>query len=1083
MMEIPNKSIPLTIYKASAGSGKTFTLSVEYIKLLILQPYSYRSILAVTFTNKATEEMKHRILSQLYGLWKRLPESKNYMDKIVDELSVTEEYISRQSGTALHNILHDYSYFRIETIDTFFQSILRNLARELDLTANLRLELNDYQVEQTAVDELIEQLKSKDSVLQWIMSYIKENMAEDKNWNVIGQIKRFGENIFRDYYKSHSEALNTILQQPGFFDSFTNQMRLMMRQSLDEIRRISQSYFHQLETHGLNIEDFAYGKTGVCSYFIKLQRGEFDDSILTKRVLDAMSDASRWVKKSYADKDRADAIRELVDTRLLNMLNEAEKSRKQAWKTYKSAELTLRHMNQLRLLNSIENKVRSLNSESNRFLLSDTQTLLHALIKDTDTPFIFEKTGSQLEHVMIDEFQDTSTVQWINFKKLFDECISHSHSGNLIVGDVKQSIYRWRSGDWRLLNDITSQFPDSIDRLCVKTLDTNYRSLRNVVEFNNAFFRTAAHIEFEKLSSESDNAMYAEQLRRAYEDVVQSVPTNKKQEGLVLVKLLPNDNYQEQTLTYLKETIEDLLDKGIPQRKIAILVRSNATIQLVADYFTSSTQRIKIVSDEAFRLDKAMSVNIIVNALRLLTHPDDKVALAFLIKSYQKHILHNPSHDIDINVSDDYTHTALLPKEFSANRQSLLMLPLYDAVEKLYAIFRLDKLKDESAYICTFYDYLTDFIADTPADIDSFLDEWDSNISGKTIQANDVDGVRLITIHKSKGLEFDNVLMPFCDWRTDSSTTIWCTPNEPPFSILPVVPVDYSSKQMKGTIYENDYKDEYLQNTVDNLNLLYVAFTRASNNLFIFGRLGNRQTRSAIIEQSLPSIAEQLPDSVLEPAEDSQSDAMTFSYGELFIPVIQHTEVADNIFLKPSCKREIELTTYDSPADFRQSNQSLEFTKGDDDDKQADYIKQGSILHRLFSTIHTFDDMESAIQALDFEGLLNDCGMTVDRLRKFINDRLNTPQAAEWFSGKWQVFNECSILSYDPEHREAVKHRPDRVMTDGDNVIIVDFKFGHPRPEYHRQVKTYMTLVSEMGYHNVRGYLWFVYTNNIEEVK
>ena len=221
----------LTVYKASAGSGKTFTLSVEYIKLLINDPTSFRSTLAVTFTNKATEEMKTRILSQLYGIWKRLPDSKSYIEKIKTDMDVTEEFMAERAGMAIHNIVNNYSYFRIETIDSFFQSVLRNLARELDLTANLRVELNDYQIERNAVDNLIDNLSEDDQLLAWIMDYIHENMQDDKNWNVIGQIKKFGENIFREFYKTNSKLLNEKLLEEGFFKQYTSKLRKLRNEA------------------------------------------------------------------------------------------------------------------------------------------------------------------------------------------------------------------------------------------------------------------------------------------------------------------------------------------------------------------------------------------------------------------------------------------------------------------------------------------------------------------------------------------------------------------------------------------------------------------------------------------------------------------------------------------------------------------------------------------------------------------------------------------------------------------------------------------------------------------------------------
>ena len=527
----PTEEKALTVYKASAGSGKTFTLSVEYIKLLIKNPMSFRSTLAVTFTNKATEEMKTRILSQLYGIWKQLPKSKDYIEKIKSELGVTEQFMSDRAKIALFNIVHNYSYFRIKTIDSFFQSVLRNLARELDLTANLRIELNDRQIESIAVDEMIDELGEKDELLKWILGYIKENIDDDKNWNVIGYIKSFGENIFREFYKTKSKELNTLLHEKGFFEQYTKRIRTIRDEAEEELKSVAAEFFEALETEGVDITDLSYGKSGPAGYFIKLQNGQYDESIITGRVQKALDEGSAdcWTKKSAPQ-----SLRHFAEETIVPLLEKAESTRKSNWKMYASAVLTLKHLNQLRLLNSIERKVREMNVEANRFLLSDTHTLLHSLIKDTDSPFIFEKIGSHLENVMIDEFQDTSTVQWQNFKVLLEECMSHSEEhGNLIVGDVKQSIYRWRSGDWRMLNNIKSEFPQVSDMLDIRTLTHNYRSSRRVINFNNAFFERAAEIEFDDLKEccGEDDMQLAEQLKSAYADVCQQVPDKREDSG------------------------------------------------------------------------------------------------------------------------------------------------------------------------------------------------------------------------------------------------------------------------------------------------------------------------------------------------------------------------------------------------------------------------------------------------------------------------------------------------------------------------------------------------------------------------
>ena len=1031
----------LTVYKASAGSGKTFRLAVEYIKLVVRDPQCYRHILAVTFTNKATEEMKMRILSQLYGLWKQLPDSQTYMDCICKELQVEPTFVSLQAGQALANLLHNYNYFRVETIDTFFQSVLRNLARELDLTANLRIGLNDTQVEELAVDQLIEDLQTTDVMLIWLLKYIMENINDDHSWNVIGQIKQFGRTIFRDYYKAESKAISERMAEKGFFDHYTKTLRDLRATAKEYMAEIGDKFFSTLASEGFTIDDLANKRRGIASFFLKLQNGVFDASIENTTVANCLGNPAKWYTKTHP---RHEEIHMLADGALGNLLRLAIEQRPRQWRLYQSAELTLRHINQLRLLDSIETKVRQLNHEANRFLLSDTQQLLHALISDSDSPFIFEKIGTQLEHIMIDEFQDTSTVQWQNFRVLLQETMSHEGSQNLIVGDVKQSIYRWRSGDWRLLNDIHSQFPK--ESIMEKPLDTNHRSSRHVIEFNNAFFQKAALWEYEQLQDMPE----AEQLQRAYQSVEQLIPEHRDQSGYVNIDLLPAEDYQENTLSLLTDIVRQLLADGVSQSDIAILVRTNNLIPVIANYFAEQmSNEVSIVSDEAFRLDASLSVNIIVNALRLLANPHDELSRAYLHK--------------------------IAGQGLPNDTEALLRLPLYELVEQLFIHFQLNRFDDQSAYICAFYDQLADFTADNSSNIDSFLREWDENLCSKTIQSDELSGIRLISIHKSKGLEFDHVICPFCDWQLEkqSGNVLWCHPTEAPFNDLPLVPVDYSQKGMTGTIYEADYRHEHLQNIVDNLNLLYVAFTRASQRLYVIGKRGTKSSRSAVIEAVLPSI-----EGMLSGENDTES-ALHYEYGQPEIINTAHTtRHTNNVFLQSPTPCHINVQSFDSRVAFRQSNQSQDFISGDDE--QGSYIQLGSVLHHIFSTIRTTADIDDALQRLQLDGILYNNDITAERITTMLRRRLEHPKVADWFSGRWQIFNECTILSMTDG--QVVERRPDRVMTDGHEWIVVDFKFGGEHVEYHNQVRQYMDLLRQMGHSHISGYLWYVYSNKIVEV-
>lgn len=1071
---------PLTVYKASAGSGKTFTLAVNYIKILISNPYSYRNILAVTFTNKATEEMKLRILSQLYGIWKLLPSSKGYLDKVTSELDITPEFASKQAGIALSNLLHNYNNFRVETIDTFFQAVLRNLARELDLTANLHVGLNDAQVEQMAVDKLIEELTPTSKVLKWIMEYIQQNIDEDKSWNVIGQIKQFGMNVFRDVYKDNRKQLNALMENEELFDSYVKRVRALGKDAEQRLEQLGNHFFELLDENQLTVNDFSNKDKGVCGYFVKLKNGKGDaDEILGKRVLDAMEDPNAWVGKKEQNGDGHTLT--VVRNVLFDYLNESEKVRVEQVKMLKSARLALRHLDQLRLLDKIETKVREINEQSNRFLLSDTQSLLNALIQDSDSPFIFEKIGTQLEHIMIDEFQDTSTVQWANFKVLLQECMSHNQSQSLIVGDVKQSIYRWRSGDWRLLNEIEKQFSNSPHAFKVERMTTNYRSERNIVDFNNAFFELACDIEQRELKELSpDGAM---QMQMAYQDVKQLVPTQKQPKGRVEVTLFSKAECEERMLAKVCDTVKSLLEQGARAKDIAILVRNNITIALIADYMMVHLPDVRLVSDDGFQLQASVAVQIIIGALRVLAKPSDRLLQANLATAYQTHILGNPIGNREM-LKRDVDVATFLPERFWHSHQHLMAMPIFSIVEEVYQAFQLERLPEQSAYICTFYDKLQNFLVDNSADLNAVIDEWENEMKTKTIQSDELNGVRLITIHKSKGLEFAHTIVPFCDWKlVNGNGTLWCQPDEAPFNELPLVPVDMFSKQLMGSVFEKDYIQEYLQNMVDNMNLLYVAFTRAGKNLFVMGEKDKKGGRAIVIGQCIEQLTNVLENSQLQTTEDED---VVFQYGSLSIDSAQNLEqyTSDNVFNAIPKPFSFDVKVYESQAQFLQSNKSSEFIGGEDDESQQNnYIKLGSVLHAVFAQVRTLADVPNVLKQLEQDGVLYDSDLTKDKLVDLLNKRFADKRVKEWFSPEWQLFNECSILSVNPVTNAVVTHRPDRVITNGEEMRVIDFKFGKPKEEHHAQVASYIALLERMGYKRVSGYLWYVYSNKIEEVK
>lgn len=1108
----------LTVYRASAGSGKTFTLAVEYISLLVKDPENYQHILAVTFTNKATQEMKMRILSQLYGIANSLQSSQQYFNKVKEKTNMPDAVIRNNARAALTLLIHRYNNFRILTIDAFFQQVLRNLAHELGQTANLRVDLNNEEITEKAVDQMIESLEKGQPVLQWISTYINNSIEDDNGWNIIGKIKTFGTNIFKDFYKAHEANLKEQLSNADDFKVYETTLRKRRNDIRKTFNSKARSILNEIKNANLDIP--SNYRIGLYKYLTDSAIAPLTNKPLKAGVLKANESPQNWTSSKCAKADKQQ-IQTLAAEVLSAQLSELIAYNNDNWNEFQSIQLTLSHLSELRLLHAIADAVDNLTKDTNRFMLSNTQALLKELIADSDTPFIFERIGARLKHVMIDEFQDTSTIQWQNFQVLLANCMAQELSQNLIVGDIKQSVYRWRQGDWGILNNIEKSFAHQKIRL--ETLDYNYRSEKRIIDFNNAFWEQCVANTAKEVAQ--DDAEKAEIVQKAYEDVAQK--THKTTEnGFVKISLYPNKSMKEAVLEELIETIKELFNNGYGgknQSKIAILVRSKSNIQdIVNALLQSFGNEINIVSDEAFRLDASLSVNIIVSAMHLLTHPDDVLTRGKLVKLYNQEVLKKPLTDTDLLVSINGSNNidtknidkkerrklateqqmaklnSQLPPEYVANRELLLGLPIVDLVDKLFMLFGLDRLEGQSSYICTLYDTLNDFLKDHTADIDDFINEWENSLSSKTIQSDEIEGIRIMTIHKSKGLEFDNVIIPFCNWEMEKKGTLWCeTKNKPaPYNKLPLLPIDFSRDKLIGTVFEDDYKEEHFQNIVDNLNLLYVAFTRASKNLFVFGLRQGKTTldniakgtppgnRSYAIELVLRQVSEQLQGSSLSFPDDIGSE-IHFEYGTL-VPETHEKEhaVADNPFLIKPDKHIVSIATYPQAATFKQSNKSIEFVKGEDVDPsdRTRYIKIGNVLHQLFSTIYTTADIPTRLNELEQQGIIYNDEITSAQLRTRIEDAITNPQVQEWFSKRWQLYNECTILEYNKDTNEMEEHRPDRVMTDGKEFVVVDFKFGKEREEYKKQVQQYMEILIRMGHKKVSGYLWYVVKNNVVEV-
>ncbi len=1065
----------LKIYRASAGSGKTFTLALEYIKLVVENPYSYRNILAVTFTNKATGEMKERILGKLYGVANRSDSAKDYFEKIKEQLpDMSDEKIIANAQKALDLLLHDYGHFRIQTIDAFFQTVLRSLAKELDLNGDMEITLDSKELLGNAVDTYIKNLEPDTVNIAQVVRYIEDRLSNGEQWRVSEDIKKFAENILKEEYQQRGDKLREEMEVDNgrLLKQFYHDITAYKRRVVEKAKSIGERFFNLAA--GYTADDFAYKQKGIWGVFEKMREGVVPEWTPSRT---ALADSPEKISK------RCGAVNEIAA-----LIKEAIP----LYTEFLNCELSLGHYHQLGMLNNIAATLKEENTRENRFLLAETTHLLSSMI-GKNTTFIFEKIGSEIDHIFIDEFQDTSKLQWSCFHVLLEEILARGNF-NLIVGDVKQSIYRWRNSDWNIMNNIGSHFRN--DQITFASQDvkldgkvyksTNYRSDRRIISFNNALYRAAIATIKSSTEGHIDPGSFKE-IEQAYDDVEQAYPlpkpgkTAKPVRGYAEVRVIPKkeegSKFTDCAIEQLMATLHHLLEeKNVAPRDIAILMRTKKKkMQMVVEAFNKEFPNHKIVSDEAYKLSSSLTVQLVIASLKYIATPTDKVNIANMVRLYNK-VINKVEYNFNGEISGEQLNT-LLPAEFRDSLKRLKELPLYELIEQILALLNITEAKDEEAYVYAFLDHAAQYINSRSADIHKFLKAWDETIHDNSIPAESIDSIRIMTVHKSKGLEFHTVIIPMCDWTLtgDSRTLLWCEPTEEPFKTLSLLPID-CKKEMTKSIFNKEYHDEYMYQVVDNLNILYVATTRAKSNLFIFtdGANGRGENVSKMMNTLLQNITH---------LEGSQydKDKGIFTYGEIVESRKEDTsdkKENDNPFeAEPEVIKQ-PFTFFDSKITFVQSNELERFlAEGEEEKKQYDYIEEGKLMHLVMSGIRSKEDITATLDRLMIEGLIS----TVEkynRIKKLVERALAKPEVAEWFDGSYRLYNECTILG----DSKKKSRRPDRVMVKGEKAVVVDYKFGREDEKYIEQVKEYMELLRSIGYTDVRGYLWYVYKNYIKEI-
>ena len=1098
----------LEIYKASAGSGKTFRIVREYLKMVFQRPAAYKNILAVTFTNKATAEMKDRILKDLSSLASGKP--SGHLEYLKGEFFQSEDQIRKTAGKILKLILHDYSRFSVSTIDSFFQRVIRAFSREMRLNASYRTELDVQLVLEEAVDRLFLEIDTNAALRSWMLEYADENLREGRNWNFREDLTGRGKELFKEEFKLFSEPLLEKLADKSYLTRYSHQLREVLSDYETKLISIGKQGLTLITAGGLTTEQFKYGKSSFANHFNKLADGIL--ALPGSRTLDACNNPDSWYKVSDSPelKQRICAV---YDNGLNRLLGNSIELMRTDGIIANTAKAILANLFSFGLLTDIAMKVQEVSREKNLVLLNDTTQLLRKVISGSDSPFVFEKMGSVYRNFMLDEFQDTSRLQWHNFKPLIDNSLAEGNR-NIIVGDVKQSIYRWRNGDWNLL---ATQIEKDLAPFgsSVIPLDTNWRSAKKVIDFNNILFRESSRLLNADFESGLTSAGHSFDelpgmkgiIESAYSDHYQKTSGKVQAEGYVKVQFLESDDsrkkgdYRDQAIAALIAHLELAQENGVRPEDIAILVRSKTEGSLVAksllDRKTSNPDSIycyDVISSDSLIIGQSPVVRFILNFFTLFSSGKNNIVKADLIYGYFTYLQPLITKVGVPPVQSDQFHAWFeanleVPELFKpwirtsdseSFETSFFSLPLFELASRIASDFGLNMIKGELVYLEAFLDLVLQYGKDEAGGIAGFLDWWKTTGYGKTITLSEgQNAISILTIHKAKGLEFHTVMVPFCDWEVIPQGTkapyLWCHPQAAPFDEMDLVLVRYSSG-LQQTLFSEAYFNEMLYSSVDNLNLLYVAFTRAVNSLIVFCPYSpklNNPYRS--ISSLIQGVIENFPlldtidrEKYIDLNEFWNPDTKIFESGKpgkVFYSAQSQVSVNKELYQLILAGRSDRLKLRihsDAYFDLYDSNKS-------------DRIGHGKLMHELFEKIATVSDVSAAIKRVLSEGKIDT--RTAHDYEQLIYEVLGKEPFRSWFSGEWRVLNERDIL-----RGKESRHRPDRVMINGKELIVVDYKTGDKSESHHAQVRGYLKDFVTIGYPDPIGYLWYLSENELVEI-
>lgn len=1030
-----------TVINASAGSGKTYALVQRLLMICLRYPnqqQSIRNILALTFTNKAANEMKERILSWLGKFTAENYTGNNDLKNIqkafeTEGLKITIDELHHRSKKLLDYILHNYSTLNIGTIDRFNSRLVRSFSYELGLAKNFNLEIDAEPFLIEAVDKMLDQIGENENISNSFMDYVDYSLENNErinlNKNLYDSAKEFVKDIHYEHLKNNKEFDDVN------YENIKNTLRKEITSNKKQSLELALSSIDLFKSRNIEIEDFAQGKNGLGGFFPKVvdfyqkKRPGFPFPSSTEESVVEKYRKGAAAKSKHKESEISEILEQLLENRMKLILLFIETQKK---------EKILSALLPLKVNKDIQDELRKIEEENDLVLLSKFNILINENLKNEPSAFIYEKVGSQFQHYFFDEFQDTSELQWQNFVPLRDHSISSENTSFTLVGDPKQSIYRFRGGESKLMLNIINKKEFSPKQADLLVLKDNWRSAKNIVQFNNELY----HFHSLHLEEEHQHIFGTDGEQNPKSSIEGRVKVN-------LIENLTNEDFYNDVTDKMQKDIQECLDNGFRFSDITILCRGNFDIfsysqklgNLKINYDGEETN-IKTISDKGLTLELSNTLQAVVEFLKWQTNPKNKphlIMMMFYLNRLgridmpdftlgMKEILALEQHEKIVQFIEEKYHLKLKQDHFPK-------FNLYNFVEYYINEFSIEN--KETDFLLNFLEMLFNFTQNAGASTKEFLKYWDEEASTYTIQASEnIDAIQIMTIHKAKGLEFPVVFIPMMNKNRDSEFTNWFEndTNSP----LKSVNINQFNKNLE--VYDPGIQKFNLENAyknlVDRLCLQYVATTRPVEQLFFYLQKPNKTSNNLEILEFVQS---------KNPQNLGEFDLYKTS-PEMLKKQISHknsgfkTKSIENLRNKHENTSSIKIATPSKNYQVRNEK-----------------VRIGLFVHELLSKINTEKNIDKVLETYVLEGqiTLDEKANIKEDLKKIIH------QYSEFFDEKWKVINEKDIMI--SERGISKIYRPDRILKSDEGYIIVDFKTGMETAKNEKQIEMYKSVLENLG--------------------